>query len=91
VKQAVKDLGLAHKVLEVSITNPKMAESFRFLGSPTVLVNGLDVEPSARNSDQIGFGCRTYNCGDRRVGLPGEDLIRAALVEAQSQSSKGRS
>ena len=87
----MKDLGLAHKVLEVIITNPKMAESFRFLGSPTVLVNGMDVEPSARNSDQIGFGCRTYVCGDRRVGVPGEDLIRKAIIEAQSQSSKGRS
>ena len=79
---------MTHKVLEVIITTPKMAESFRFLGSPTVLVNGLDVEPSARNSDQIGFGCRTYTSGDRRVGIPGEDLIRAALVEAQSQSSR---
>ena len=68
-----------------------MAESFRFLGSPTVLVDGVDVEPSARNSDQIGFGCRIYTCGDKRVGVPGEDLIRAALIEAQGQSSKGRS
>ena len=32
---------MEHKVLEVIITNPKMAESFRFLGSPTVLVNGV--------------------------------------------------
>ena len=87
----MKDLGLAHKVLEVIITNPKMAESFRFIGSPTVLVDGVDVEPSARNSDQIGFGCRTYVCGDRRAGVPSEELIRAALIEAQSQSSKRRS
>jgi hypothetical protein len=91
VKQVVKDLGLAHKVLEVIITNPKMAESFRFLGSPTVLVNGLDVEPAARNSNQIGFGYRTYPSGERRVGVPGEDLIRAALVEAQGHSPRGRS
>jgi hypothetical protein len=90
VNQTLKDLGIKQKVLEVIITTPKMAESFRFLGSPTVLVNGLDVEPSARNSNQIGFGFRTYASGDRRVGLPGEDLIRAAIIEAQSQSSGKR-
>ena len=90
VQQTLKDLGIKQKVLEVIITTPKMAESFRFLGSPTVLVNGQDVEPSARNSNQIGFGFRSYSCGDQRVGIPGEDLIRAALVEAQSQSSGKR-
>ncbi len=79
----LKDLGLANKVLEVIITTPKMAESFRFLGSPTVLVNGLDVEPSARNSDQIGFGCRTYLSGERRLGIPSEDIVKSAILEAQ--------
>ncbi len=91
VKQTLKDLAMTQKVLEVIITTPKMAQSFRFLGSPTVLVNGLDVEPSARNSDHIGFGCRTYICSGRRVGLPSEDLIRAALIEAQIPAPKGRS
>ncbi len=83
VNQILKDLGMKQKVLEVIITTPKMAESFRFLGSPTVLVNGLDVEPSARNSNQIGFGYRTYPSGDRRVGIPSEEMVRAAILEAQ--------
>ncbi len=83
VKQILKDLGMKQKVLEVIITTPKMAESFRFLGSPTVLVNGLDVEPSARNSNQIGFGNRTYPSGDRRVGIPSEEMVRAAILEAR--------
>jgi hypothetical protein len=30
-------------------------EKHKFLGSPTVRINGLDVEPSARSNTQYGF------------------------------------
>jgi hypothetical protein len=51
-----------------------------FLGSPTIRVNGLDVDPPSRASTDIGFACRRY-----AGGIPSEDMIRAALYEAQEQ------
>jgi mercuric ion transport protein len=63
-------------VEEVEVNSPADAERLRFLGSPTILVDGIDVEPSARNRTDFGFSCRTY---DGR-GLPSRELIAAALA-----------
>ncbi|HET8892570.1 MAG TPA: hypothetical protein VFM96_00535 [Gaiellaceae bacterium] len=49
----------------------------RFLGSPTVRVNGRDVEPGADEREGFAFGCRVYANG---AGLPDERLVRDALA-----------
>jgi len=56
-----------------------MATTVGFLGSPTVRINGLDIEPSARQRTAFGMMCRTYEGG----GVPSEYLIRSAIVESQ--------
>lgn len=63
-------------VEEVEVTSPADAERLRFLGSPTILVDGIDIEPSARNRTDFGFSCRTY---DGR-GLPSREMIATAVA-----------
>jgi len=41
---------------EVLITTPEEALANKFLGSPTIQVNGIDLEPSARHLSQTGLG-----------------------------------
>ena len=48
----------------------------RFLGSPTVRVDGVDIEPSARSRTDFAFGCRVYGSG----GVPSRELVLAALA-----------
>ena len=57
------------------------AERLRFLGSPTIRVDGADIEPGADRRTDFGLKCRLYRSGDDAPGQPGEDLIRAALAE----------
>ena len=76
VKQIVADMGLAVTVAEVQITTPEDAQQRRFLGSPTVLVNGVDIDPTAHQQAHYGLSCRVY---PGVAGLPPEDMIRAAL------------
>ena len=52
--------------------------SCRFLGSPTVQVNGLDIEPAARSRADFAFGCRMYGS----TGIPSPSMIEAAVREA---------
>jgi hypothetical protein len=85
VKATLKDLGVAGELLEWAVNDPATASALRFLGSPTVRINGIDVEPSARTSNQFGLMCRTYLDGQRREGLPSIELIRRALLEASGQ------
>ena len=59
------------------------AERTRFLGSPTVRVDGIDVEPGARERMDFGLKCRLYPSADGRMGgVPPRDWIARALSEA---------
>ena len=62
------------------------AQSVRFLGSPTVQIDGIDVEATARSSKDFGMMCRTYGDSGKRVGIPPIDLIRAALRKPLEES-----
>jgi hypothetical protein len=58
----------------------------RFLGSPTLRINGRDVDPGARERDDYGLKCRIYQTPDGLSGLPAEEWIRHALAEADSRT-----
>ena len=50
-----KELGLDINFEYVAITTQEQAKEHRHLGSPTIQINGLDIEPAARNADQFGI------------------------------------
>jgi copper chaperone CopZ len=77
------------EVSEVNIHDASTAEEVGFLGSPSIRVNGLDVEPEARSAREYGMMCRTYVVNGRREGLPSREIIRQAIREAQSGMSSG--
>jgi len=55
------------------------AQRLRFLGSPTVRVDGRDVEPGADAREDFGLRCRLYQTGDALAGAPAEEWLMAAL------------
>jgi mercuric ion transport protein len=73
-------------VQEVEVCTNAEAEALRFIGSPTVRVNGFDVEPEARAVQHFGLGCRSYLENGLRSGLPSSDLLRRSLQEQPSSS-----
>lgn len=82
VLQAASAEGVPVKVDEVEVCDAAMAQQLGFPGSPTIRVEGLDIEPSARDIHAFGFGCRTYLEDGVRSGLPSVRMIRQALAEA---------
>ena len=54
VKRFADELGIAIRVEDVLIHTDDDARAHRCLGSPTVLVAGQDVEPSARGRNVFG-------------------------------------
>jgi hypothetical protein len=81
VRQALESVRMRAKILEVEVGTQAEAEGIHFLGSPSVRIDGLDIEPEARCIKAFGLGCRTYLEGSIRSGVPSIDLIRRALVE----------
>ena len=64
----------------VEVTSQEEAVRMRFLGSPTILVDGVDVEPDARERRDFGFTCRTYSGG----GVPSRELLAAAIPASRA-------
>lgn len=56
------------------------AARLRFLGSPTVRVDGCDVEAGAEDRSDFGMECRVYFSSD---GLPASAWIRDALRSSE--------
>ena len=67
------------EVTEIEVDSPERARALRFLGSPTVRVNGEDVEPDASSSLDFGLMCRTYQTESNVDGAPPTSLIARAL------------
>jgi hypothetical protein len=52
------------------ITTQDDGEQQRFLGSPTLRVNGHDVEPGAEDRTDYGMKCRVYRTPEGLISLP---------------------
>ncbi len=78
IRQVVAELGLDAQVEPVRVRDAEDAARLRFLGSPSVHVNGVDIEPEARTRADYAVGCRVYGGS----GVPPRNLIEAALKEA---------
>jgi len=72
------------------VSEPAIAQKIGFLGSPSIRVNGLDVEPEARSQRAYGMMCRTYAVNGRREGLPSREMLRQAMRENDSGSGMAR-
>jgi hypothetical protein len=58
------------------------AEQLRFLGSPTIRVNGHDIEPGADRQQEYVHAWRLHHGLHSLQGLPEADWLRQALLTA---------
>ena len=89
LREVLRDEGVSARMIETEVLDQATAQAVGFLGSPTVKIDGVDVEPDARASRAYGVACRTYRNGGKREGLPSKDMIRAAVREALGQAGSG--
>ncbi len=70
------------RVIKRRVETAQEAEAQRFLGSPTVRVDGVDVEPGAEHRTDYGLKCRLYRTAAGLTGVPEGDWVRDALQHA---------
>jgi hypothetical protein len=56
LKETLEEKGLKAKIELILVQNEAEARARRFLGSPTLQVDGMDLEPSARSLENFGLG-----------------------------------
>jgi len=50
-----RDLGIPIRITRTQVTSQAQAERLRFLGSPTIQIGDLDIDPAARSETAFGF------------------------------------
>ncbi len=55
VKETAKELGISIKLEHTIVRSQEEAIEHRHIGSPTVQINGLDIDPGARKINQFGI------------------------------------
>ncbi len=79
LRELMADGGISSEIDLRRITDDEAAQRERFLGSPTVRINGRDVEPDAEQRTDYGMKCRLYRTTAGLSGQPREEWLRAAL------------
>jgi hypothetical protein len=70
----------------VRVEDAAAAEAERFLGSPTIRIDGEDVEPGADERTDFGLKCRLFATPEGLRGTPADDWVRRALERARRPS-----
>ena len=79
---ALDSLGVKTCVSRVRVADDRDAVVKRFLGSPSIRIDGRDLEIEAEPGEGYSMRCRRYRDGDRIVGYPPEKLVLSALRRA---------
>ena len=83
----IDELAPGTPVDEFDATEPAVALRHRFPGSPTIRIDGRDVDPSYQDPGDYTPRCRLYRTADGLRGLPEQAWVEAAL--RASLSSRG--
>jgi hypothetical protein len=91
LRAALADEGLdPDGVIVREVLTDADAQAERFVGSPTVRIDGADVQPEAR--EPVGLTCRVYHRRDGRISPTPDpadvrDALRAARARADASAS----
>lgn len=86
LRRSIEAEGISADVEIVKVDTAEDVEKFKFVGSPTIIVNGQDIDPPA--NPYYAMTCRAYRLEDGRISpLPSETMIRRALREAKAKES----
>jgi thiol-disulfide isomerase/thioredoxin len=90
VERVVDETGVPAEIEVVDVLDDEEAAEYRVLGSPTVLVDGRDVDPEPMY-DVFSADDRLYRTPRGPSGWPEAEWIRDALLRAVAQTtSNGR-
>ena len=81
LEQAVQDEGVDARIDIRCVETEEEAEAYRFPGSPTIRVNGVDIDQDA--TPPVGLSCRAYRLENGRISpLPPKEKIVSAIRQA---------
>jgi hypothetical protein len=88
LRAAMIEMGLeSDEIVLREVSTDSEAHSERFVGSPTIRIEGVDIEPP--EGEQFGLSCRVYHRRDGRISpTPDPQDLRDALIRARITSNE---
>jgi hypothetical protein len=86
VERVSRELGIETDVQLVNVPNHQAAQRLRFLGSPTIRVGGVDVDPETEERADYALSCRLFRTKAGFSGQPDESWVRDALLRKADES-----
>ncbi len=81
--EVLKEEGLTPPIKVIEVGTEQDAVRWRFLGSPTIRIDGGDIAVPPDGTDQFGLTCRVYRTDDGRISpLPSKETMRRAVKDA---------
>lgn len=75
VEAVVGELGIAAEINQVPVSDVADAKRLRFFGSPSVHVNGVDIDPDTKVRTDYAYSCRVYGMS----GVPPKQMLIDAI------------
>jgi len=80
VQEYAKRTKIEVEIQRVTVASEADVQRHKFLGSPTMRINGLDISPDTRSSTQYGFGWRLIDW--TQGASTTETMLHSAFIEA---------
>jgi hypothetical protein len=82
VKDVLAAEGITTEVYEVLVRDEQMAGKLKFLGSPTIRIDGRESREKSKPVKNFALSCRLYP-GSKQTGLPPAEMVHRAVLEAR--------
>ena len=83
LREVLAEKGVRDPIVDVDVAGPQLAEQHFFPGSPTIRVDGQDVEPGFEDPGDYTLRCRVYVTDAGLSGVPLRRWIEDAVEAAQ--------
>jgi hypothetical protein len=84
LEAVLRDRGTSADIEKINATDPEVARRYRFPGSPTIRIDGRDIEPEFADPGDYTPRCRLYLTSSGLGGTPErrwlEEAIDLALI-----------
>ncbi len=89
VERISRELAIEPQIRLVNVPDQDAARHLRFLGSPTIRVGGVDVDPRSDERRDYALSCRVFRTEAGIVGQPDERWVREALIRERPAGGEG--
>ncbi len=79
IKEVIAEESIDAEISLILIETPEDARQLHFTGSPTVRINGIDIETNIKDIKDYALRSRLYTIDGKNSDYPSKDMIRAAI------------